>query len=120
MNEVWGNTTYDHSGSWSETLPDKDAKIYKIYPKTNTGTSQVSLNSVFSISPNPCSGKLEVKFNNDQKIKNITIYSLLGAKVRQYVEPSASILLDGLNSGMYFISATSTNGKIQTVTLIKK
>jgi len=120
VNEVWGNTTKDLSDSWSETLAGKDAKIYKIYPKTTTGTSQVNSNSVFSISPNPCSGKLEVKISNDQKIKNITIYSLLGAKVRQFVEPTASIQLDGLNSGMYFISASTSNGKIQTVTLVKK
>ena len=120
VNEVWGNTTYDHSDSWSETLPGKDVKLFKIYPKTNTGTSQVSLHSVFSIYPNPCSGKLEVKFKNDQKLKSITIYSVLGAKVRQYVEPSAFIQLDGLKSGMYFISASSTNGNIETIPLIKK
>ena len=120
VKEVWEDTTYVHSYSWSEMLSGREAKLFKIYPKTNTATPQLNINSAFSISPNPCSGILDVKFTNDEIIKNIAIYSLLGAMVRQFVEPSSSIQLDGLNSGMYFITATSTNGLMQTVPLVKK
>jgi len=120
VKEVWRDATNDHSDSWSETLPAKDVKLFKIYPKTNTGTPQVNINSVFSISPNPCAGKLDVKFTDNQSIKVITICSLLGAKVRQFVDPSSSIQLDGLSTGMYFISASSNSGNLHTITVIKK
>ena len=120
MKEVWRDVTVDHSDSWSETLPGRDVKLFKIYPKTNTGTPQVNVNSVFSISPNPCTGKLDVKFTNGQIIKNITIYSSIGARVRQFIEPSSSVQLDGLSSGIYFISASANSGDIHTIPLIKK
>ena len=120
VKEVWRDATSDHADSWSETLPGRDVKLFKIYTKTNTGTPQVNINSVFSISPNPCTGKLDVKITNIEIIKDITIYSLLGAKVRQFVEPSSSIQLDGLSSGMYFVSASSKGGALHTATVIIK
>jgi alpha-galactosidase len=120
VNELWGNTTSERTGSWTESLPGMDAWIYKIYPKKVTATDQIKSNPEFLCYPNPCSGVLEVQMKNGQKIKDISIYSLLGVKVRQFVEPSASILLNDLKSGVYVIQATSLSGDISTSSLVKK
>jgi alpha-galactosidase len=120
VKELWGNTISERSNSWTESLPRMDARIYKIYPKKDTAISPVQSNPEFSFYPNPCSGKLDVKMINDQKIKNISIYSLLGVKVRQFFEPSTSLQLNDLKSGVYYIHATSHSGEIFTSSLVKK
>jgi len=120
VKELWTNTTSNRSDSWSEITARRDVVVYKIYPGTDTGTTQVKSNSNFSIYPNPCSDNLEVKITNNQKIKDITIYSLVGIKVRQFAEPSAIIQLNDLRSGAYFISATSFSGDVYTSSLVKK
>ena len=119
LSELWGNTTSERSGSWTESLPRMDARIYKIYPKKDTETDQIKSNTDFSCYPNPCSGKLDLKMINDQKIKYISIYSLLGVMVRQFVDPSASIQLNDLKSGVYVLHATSLSGDIFTSSLVK-
>jgi len=119
VNELWTNTLMDKTDSWNVILPKTDARIFKIYPKTSTGTNQPVSTGKFTFFPNPCFDKLEVKLPYDRKIKNITIYSMVGVKVCQFDDPSDMISLNSLKNGIYLISASSYTGDSYTSSLVK-
>ncbi|MDP4240228.1 MAG: T9SS type A sorting domain-containing protein [Bacteroidota bacterium] len=110
VKELWRNTSTQQSKSWTAAIPLKDVLLYKIYSKIDTASQQEPSNPKFTVYPNPCFDKLEVKLPNGERIKNISIYSMVGVKVRQFAEPSDFITFDNLKSGIYLISATSSSG----------
>ncbi|MHB9057021.1 MAG: T9SS type A sorting domain-containing protein [Paludibacteraceae bacterium] len=120
VKELWRNTSTQQSNSWTAAVPIKDVLFYKIYPKSTTADPQVISNPEFSVYPNPCSDKLEVRLDNGQRIKNISIYSMAGVRIQQFNEPSDFITFDNLQPGIYLISATSFSGDIFTSTFEKK
>jgi len=119
VNELWTNTLLERTDSWTETLPKADVRLYKIYPKTSTGINQMSSTGDFTFFPNPCFDQLKVKLPNERKIKNITIYSMVGIKVCQFDDPSDVISLGSLINGIYLISASAYTGDSYSASLVK-
>jgi Secretion system C-terminal sorting domain/FG-GAP repeat len=90
----------------------------RVFQNKSLSTSNFDINS-FSFYPNPASD--EVNFSSKNTIENITIYNLLGQKILFKEVNSSEFVLDinHLSSGTY-VGKVSTNGKLQSVKLIKK
>jgi len=71
----------------------------------------------FLMHPNPATNQLEVSVNVNDKITNVSIYSLTGQKI---AETSKNIInISGLSNGLYIVSVTTVKGT-STQKLIKQ
>lgn len=68
--------------------------------------------------PNPVTNLLHIS-SSDQKIENVTIYSLSGALVKTISNASESIDVSNLNTGSYLVKVTTSQGSF-TQKIIKK
>jgi len=80
------------------------------------GMNKISLFKNINIFPNPSTDIINVQFNNVTKAQTtISIYSLVGQKVKETVLPIgtelSSINVRSLNKGMYFLSVQSGKDK---------
>ena len=65
-----------------------------------------------TIYPNPTSGQLFISSENNQ-IKSVSIFSVLGKKVKEIVASSiTSIDVSNLSKGIYFIKISSSEGNV--------
>jgi len=74
-------------------------------------------NNAISVYPNPVKDKLHVSIADNQTIKKIQVYNLLGSKVIE--QKSETIDFANIPSGMYLLKIESTEGKIATQKIIK-
>lgn len=73
----------------------------------------------FSISPNPASYKIQIH-GVTYEINSTLIYSVTGEIVYSAISSSETIDISNLNSGLYFLEVTSSEGNKQTQKFIKK
>lgn len=90
--------------------------------ESTTTTAKVSINkkksdleTTFILYPNPVTDSFQVKATN---LKSIEIYDISGQLVKGY-EPASIYYIDDLNSGLYFVKATNTEGKTTLDKLVK-
>ena len=104
------------------TLPNNVFYISNVYFSGGTlSTSDLELNSSFSVYPNPTSTEWIVKSNN-ANIQNVQIFNTLGRLVETLNADGTEVSIDAsdLASGIYFAKINSQGSKTETVKLIKR
>jgi hypothetical protein len=86
------------------------------YPTLGLGDNVQA--SKLVVYPNPVSNQLYIS-SEDQKVKNVTIYSLSGAVVKNVSNNTESVDVSDLASGNYVVRVVTENG-ITTKKIIKK
>lgn len=76
-------------------------------------------NREFFVFPNPTSDKLFIEGQTNDRIE-YQIIDLLGKKVNEGIYTSEGIDFSKLETGIYFVKLTDTNGNISTKKIIKK
>jgi hypothetical protein len=91
--------------------------IYKIYHENKVNSYNHFLRSIpilinaiedFSISPNPTEDYFSITSNSN--IKRITVYSIMGQKIKDLEPSNASYLVADLASGNCIIQVSTSNG----------
>jgi hypothetical protein len=85
------------------------------FSKWPTSVSSVNQNTDdVSIYPNPAKGDINVVFNGNAGIKNISVYNLIGKVVSVYKVNgnSAKLDLSNMPSGIYFMRLVDNTGRI--------
>jgi hypothetical protein len=68
--------------------------------------------NTFELTPNPVESMLNITFNNVTAVNSISIYNMLGQKVKSVdFKENSSIDVSQLKKGTYFIEITSNSGK---------
>lgn len=83
-------------------------------------TTSFSNESAFTVAINQTSGVLTV---NGKDIANVTVYDILGKQVASQSATAASsveINVSSLNSGLYMVNVTNTQGNASTIKVVKQ
>jgi len=121
VHELWTNTFCEQIDSWTESLPRRDVRLFKIYPKSFSEIEQVVANSNFFVFPNPASSELRFNLKNNEVIKSASIYSLIGNKIKNLnVADTNKIPIDDLAKGTYIVKIESDRNTCYTSTFVKK
>lgn len=91
-----------------------------VVPATNnesdaaTGIASMRGNDGIAVYPNPAYGELNVLFDINTGIRNITVYNLIGKAITVYKVNGNSAKLDteNLPSGIYFIRLIDGQGRV--------
>ncbi len=82
-----------------------------------TGIKEAAYNyELLHVYPNPTNSMLTVEMEN---MKNVEVYNILGAKMIDSEMISRQLDVSDLASGIYFIKATDTNGKLAVTKFAK-
>lgn len=114
---TWGdenlgcNASYNkvNNGTWTVTVT--------LVP-LNLSISEIKTEKKNLISPNPFSQAINIK--NSEKVKQIVITDVSGKNIKSINNPSSSIHLGDLRSGLYILNMTMTDGTVENVKIIKK
>ena len=79
------------------------------------GVNETAINA-FSIFPNPASTSFQVK--GDFTVANVAVYNVLGQKVMETLTNTVNV--SSLNTGLYLVTVTDTEGNKATKRCIKK
>ncbi len=126
-----GEDTVYHNGGiyvnkwWTKGDEPGDADVWKYIlecSSTKSGTTAINKNTVednsnIDVYPNPVSGVLNIKSNDN--ITELQVFSING-KVLLSKFNSSQIDVSELASGMYFIKIENENGNVDTLRFIKK
>lgn len=87
------------------------------YIVTKTTTSVKVVKSVGDITmyPNPATSALNLVFDANADIKNIAIYNIIGKQVNMFRvggSTSASLNVENLSDGIYFVRLMNSNGEV--------
>jgi hypothetical protein len=87
--------------------------------KTTATTSTLIMadKAGITVYPNPSAGSFKVVLENNQPIKNIEVYNLLGVKVLEQISPE--IKMDGAAKGIYLISVYNGEKMVQRKMIIE-
>lgn len=121
VHELWTNTFCEQIDSWTESLPRRDVRLFKIYPRSFSEIEQIDTNSSFSVFPNPASHELRFNLKNNEVIKSASIYSLIGNKIKKFsITDSNKIPIDDLAKGTYIVKIESDRETFYTSAFIKE
>ncbi len=121
VHELWTDTFYEQIDSWTESLPRRDVRLFKIYPKSTTDVEFVNANRIFSIFPNPASNELYFNLKNNEIVKSASIYSLIGKRIKHLnVADTNKIPVNDLVKGTYIVKIESDRNTFYTSTFVKK
>lgn len=98
------------------TQNDGDNWIIDNVGVTGTLSNVEFASETASVSPNPTTGMVTIQLN--EEIESVKVIGLLGNVLKTYTNTN-SIDLSDLNSGNYFISIVSANGKVVTKKIVK-
>ena len=104
FNGTWNVYPYFPSGNI--IISDIDNGFFVIRKSGTLGLDSKKIKTTFSISPNPVSEKATITISNNQTIKNIQVFSILGQKVmdeKNIAKTQYILNTKGLNSGIYLI-----------------
>jgi gas vesicle protein len=92
-----------------------DDMYFGVYTDVNELNASVNNASVY---PNPAENNLYIRSNTT--VTQVAIYNVLGARLKEVGNPSNSINVSDLKSGVYIIKMTDSNGKTVTSVFLKK
>ncbi|MCF8448612.1 MAG: T9SS type A sorting domain-containing protein [Taibaiella sp.] len=101
----------------NKAVPNDTAIVTFIVSKNATSVSSVKASGDISIYPNPALNALNVVYSSIPDVKNIAIYSIIGRQMNMYRvtnESSASLNVETLPSGIYFIRLINSRGDVVT------
>lgn len=93
---------------------------YNLYDYCELNSTKDFTASLFTASPNPTSGNLEIA---GQNIANVAVYDILGKQVSNANFGSlntANINMTSLNSGIYMVKVTNNVGATATIKVVKQ
>lgn len=82
------------------------------------GTNDVSLKPEVTVYPNPFTDMINI--SADKEVSSMSVYDLSGKLKRETANPSASVSLHDLPSGVYLIKIVLKNGTAKTIKAVKK
>ncbi len=100
-------------------INDNDIIIESLIDSVLDIEDQNSISYDLNISPNPVENELQINLLNNQVILSIQIFDIQGREVLSQNGNSPSIAVDKLNTGVYYASIMTENGKT-TQKFIKK
>ena len=86
-----------------------------IVTKTTTSVSVVKSTGDVTMYPNPATTALNVVYDASADIKNIAIYNIIGKQVNMFRvsgATSASLNVENLSDGIYFVRLMNSNGEV--------
>jgi plastocyanin len=129
-NQTFESNYFGNGGSFSQTFTSVGVSDYVCtpHPSSMYGTITVVANGSLSVAsfetlgtidmyPNPAKALLTIAFEiQDVEKLNIQVYNLLGKEVlsKQISKEDTSLIVSGLNNGIYVVKITSLNGKNST------
>jgi len=84
---------------------------------TNVSVGENKANAV-KFYPNPAQN--ELYFSGRARLSNVSVYSLVGAQVKEFKNVSESLNISDLKPGVYMVKVTDENGKTSTTKFLKK
>ncbi len=104
--------------SYDNNISDHRPVGLSLFIDTNVATEEVLLNNL-SIFPNPAKSNEKVTIEVEKNANNIEIYDLNGKLTfKQHLANQTSIVVNGLNAGIYFIKVSENNIVLQSEKLI--
>jgi hypothetical protein len=111
--------TYSNDGDVSGNHGHDDVWVVKL--NAPTVTSEIQDNKNWTLFPNPTSGSLEIKMNDNNPVVLVSVTDLLGRHLlEQKVISPGNIDLCNLPIGIYVVSALSEAGKIYQKKIVKE
>ncbi|MDD7915599.1 choice-of-anchor B family protein [Polaribacter sp. MSW5] len=104
FNGAW--SVYPYFASGNLIINDIERGLFVIRKSGTLGLENQELNKSFSVFPNPASENTIIKSSNNQFVKSVQLYSLLGQKVREEnnINSTEYVLnTKGLKKGIYLI-----------------
>ncbi len=86
-----------------------------IVTKTTTSVSVVKSTGDVTMYPNPATTALNVVFDASADIKNIAVFNIIGKQVNMFRvggNTSASLNVENLSAGIYFVRLMNSNGEV--------
>jgi choice-of-anchor B domain-containing protein len=117
FNGAW--SVYPYFASGNIIINDIERGLFVVRKSGTLNLENQDLKKSFSIYPNPASEKTTIKSSNNQEIKNIQVYSLLGQKIieENNINSNKYVLSTiGIKKGVYLIKIN----KLKTSKLIIK
>jgi len=113
----WGDESLGCDTSFNKVDNNTWKVIVTLVPD-NLSTNEVKAEKKNLISPNPFSETITIK--NAEKVKQIVVTDLSGRNIRTINNPSSTLQLGDLKSGLYILNLTMTDGTSENVKVIKK
>jgi hypothetical protein len=101
--------------------PEYKMEFFGFKQKNDVGIiKQEKLNEIFSVYPNPCSGKLTIKNNSDPGIKAYSFESADGKKIALNQTGLNEFDVSGLAEGLYFFRIQTPEGVLSRKIIVKR
>lgn len=112
------------TGGWNGDrliiVPKNDTIVSTIFSGCLTSSTKEIHQQNFQIFPNPATDRIIFLMKNGEEAKEISIYSLVGKKIKQMDVAGNALSVTGLPAGMYIISVKSNTESTYTTTLLKR
>jgi hypothetical protein len=115
---VDGTALEDMAGNAFTGVSDAAAWTFKTGPVFATGIDPNLNGSLFKVYPNPFDGYVNVE--NASKLSKVVVTNIAGQVVKEVVNPTRTIQLSELRSGVYFMSLYQSNKVVQTAKIVKR
>lgn len=107
-------THYITASIWEKGAPAEAKDVTFVLGKWASNVNTVKGNDDVTIYPNPAKSEINVLFNPNAGIKNISVYNLIGKVVSVYKVQGSSAKLDLQSTppGIYFMRLIDTQGRV--------
>lgn len=113
--------SFSDEDGYSSPVEPKESQGVRFTLYSPSGSSESIVNKPVNIYPNPATSIINIE--NDSAIKNITIYDISGNQIITFTPQAettkATIDINGINRGCYFVKITDTLG-VKVKQLIKQ
>ncbi|MBO6186704.1 MAG: T9SS type A sorting domain-containing protein [Chryseobacterium sp.] len=114
---TWGNEGLGCDASYNKVNNGTWTVTVTLAP-LNLSINEAKAEKKTLISPNPFSQAINIK--NSEKVKQVVVTDVSGRNIKSINNPSSSIYLGDLKSGLYILNMTMTDGTVENVKIIKK
>lgn len=100
---------------WDKANPLSNTTITYIVNRVATGISTVTkIDDNILVYPNPASDYLNIRFDQNNGVKNIAVYNLIGraVSVHKVTGNSAQLNVSNIPSGIYFVKLLDAQGRV--------
>ncbi len=105
----WINVAMDSNGTYRSGIMPLE---YRQITLPTLSISDNSLSEYINIFPNPTTSTINIQVNNKLKLQKASIYNLQGKLIKTFKNNLNQLLINSLNSGLYFIKIETNKGTI--------
>ncbi len=113
----WGGENLGCDASYNK-VNDGSWKVTVILEPLNLSTNEAKAEKKIVAYPNPFTDVLRIE--KSENVKRATLTDLSGVTVKVIDNPSSTLQLDGIKTGVYILSLNLKDGSVQTQKVIKK